>query len=216
VPPGESGYRLFKTDRYELVVDYGDIGPDYIPGHAHADTFSFELRVDGRPLVVDTGTSTYEADVRRRSERGTAAHNTVEIDGLDQSEVWGGFRVARRAYVRDLEESPTRIGAWHDGYLTRLGAKHHRSFEVAEKRITVMDRIESPSAHRCVARLHFHPSVRVSFDKEGLFCDGTRILVHGARVELAEYDYAPQFNRRQKATVALMTFEKNLKVEIVP
>lgn len=35
------------------------IGPDYIPGHAHADTFNYELRIDGVPFIVDTGISTY-------------------------------------------------------------------------------------------------------------------------------------------------------------
>ena len=44
----DSGYRKFKTDKCECVVDVGNIGPDYIPGHAHADTFNFVLQVAGK------------------------------------------------------------------------------------------------------------------------------------------------------------------------
>ena len=53
---------------YECIVDVNEIGPDYIPGHAHADTFTFELRLRGRPFIVDTGISTYEISKRRDYE----------------------------------------------------------------------------------------------------------------------------------------------------
>ena len=41
----ESGYRKYETNNYECVVDIGRVGPDYQPGHAHADTFNFVLMV---------------------------------------------------------------------------------------------------------------------------------------------------------------------------
>ena len=100
----DSGYRKITMPNYEMIVDVGDIGPDYIPGHAHSDTFNFLLYVDKLPVIVDTGISTYEKNNRRQYERSTKAHNTVQINDLDQSEVWGGFRVAKRAYITDLEE----------------------------------------------------------------------------------------------------------------
>ena len=48
----------------------------------------------------DSGTSTYERDSERLRQRGTAAHNTVQLGGVDSSEVWSGFRVGRRARPR--------------------------------------------------------------------------------------------------------------------
>ncbi len=215
LPLGESGYRIKKTDRYELVMDVGKIGPDYIPGHAHADTFSFELRVDGKPLIVDTGTSTYETNERRRIERGTAAHNTVEVEHTDQSEVWGGFRVARRANVHDLVESDDSIKAWHDGYLERFGAKHYRQFECDDNKIIIADRVESTKPLECAARLHFHPEVDVTIEKNMIQCGTIIIQADNASIEIADYEYAPQFNRRMRAKVALLHFEKSMKVEIV-
>ena len=57
------------------------------------------MHVDGEPLLIDTGTSTYAAGAVRDRERSTAAHNTLEVDGRDSTEVWGAFRAGRRARV---------------------------------------------------------------------------------------------------------------------
>lgn len=84
-------------------MDVGDIKASYQPDHSHADTFNYELRIGGKPFVVDTGISTYDKTARRQYERGTAAHNTVMIGNKDSSEVWGGFRVGKRAKVRLLK-----------------------------------------------------------------------------------------------------------------
>ena len=73
----ESGYRKFLIDNFEMVMDIGKIGPDYQPGHAHADTFTFCLYFENTPIVVDTGTSTYNIGKRRDKERSTMVHNTV-------------------------------------------------------------------------------------------------------------------------------------------
>jgi uncharacterized heparinase superfamily protein len=62
LPLKECGYRKIERGRYEMVVDVGNIGPDYIPGHAHSDTFSFVLYRDGKRFIVDTGASTYEVN----------------------------------------------------------------------------------------------------------------------------------------------------------
>ena len=67
----DSGYRLFKGSGVELFVDYGKIGPNYIPGHAHSDTFSFILNYKGSPVIVDPGISTYNIGYRRQRERST-------------------------------------------------------------------------------------------------------------------------------------------------
>src|SRR5690606_9343789 len=92
-----TGYVRAECGPAVLIMDVGEIGPDYLPGHAHADTLSFELSLHGRRVFVNGGTSTYEANAERLRQRGTAAHNTVVVDGQDSSEVWSAFRVARRA-----------------------------------------------------------------------------------------------------------------------
>ncbi|MEY6432337.1 heparinase II/III-family protein [Thioalkalicoccus limnaeus] len=75
----------------------------------HADTLSFELSLFGQRTIVNGGTSRYGSGPERLAERSTAAHSTVQIDGADSSEVWGGFRVARRARpFRRKADSPPR------------------------------------------------------------------------------------------------------------
>ena len=153
----DSGFRHFLTPKYEVVANVGTIGPAHQPGHAHADTFSFELHAHGQPVMVDSGTSTYEINARRQWERSTAAHNTVQLFDADSSEVWGGFRVGRRATVTLLEETPTLIRAQHDGY-QHLGISHERQWIVAPNQLTIVDRIDDgPTA---VARFYLAPGVR--------------------------------------------------------
>jgi uncharacterized heparinase superfamily protein len=95
----DSGYVRLAAGPAVAILDVAPIGPDYLPGHAHADTLSFELSLFGQRVIVNGGTSRYGSGPERLAERGTAAHSTVQIDGADSSEVWGGFRVARRARV---------------------------------------------------------------------------------------------------------------------
>lgn len=213
-PLQESGYRKIEKGNYELLMDVGNIGPDYIPGHAHSDTFSFMLYREGKPFIVDTGTSTYETCERRLAERRTAAHNTVQVDDMEQSEVWGSFRVALRAYVRDLKETDDSISAWHTGY-ERIGARHRRAFAFDEKRVVIKDTIQSGKPHSCRAFLHFHPDVRVGLEGDRVVADGATITFSNAdRVQLDEYLYAPQFNVLAPAKVIIVSFVQELTTTI--
>lgn len=215
VPLKDSGYRKVSGNRFEMVMDVGNIGPDYIPGHAHSDTLSFVLYVDGVPLIVDTGTSTYETNERRLLERQTAAHNTVAIDGLQQSEVWGSFRVAQRAYVSDLVELAGSISAAHTGY-DRIGVRHRREFAWDEKAITITDTVESARAHDNLAYLHFHSDVLVSYEDGAIYAGGVRISFIGAtEVKIGDYLSAPKFNELVSAKLVTVKFHNKLTTTIL-
>ncbi len=87
----EVGYRKVRWGKFELFIDGGS-WTGLSTRHAHADTFSFELYINGRPVIVDTGNFTYEVNNSRFYERSTAAHNTVVISGQNSSQVWAGHR----------------------------------------------------------------------------------------------------------------------------
>ena len=186
----ESGY--IRVHEHELValIDVAPIGPDYLPGHAHADTLSFELSLFGQRVFVNSGTSCYGKSTERLRQRGTAAHNTVVVDGQDSSEVWSGFRVARRARPFDLDINKVggqlHISCAHDGY-KRLGgqAVHHRTWEFGEKSLVVEDRIAG-TYKQATARFHLHPAVQV---EEFLDADGAAAVVlklpHGQKMLLS-------------------------------
>lgn len=105
-----SGYVRLERGNYVALLDIARIGPDYLPGHAHADTLNFELSLAGQRLIVDAGTSTYAIGEQRMRERSTAAHNTVTLGEHSSSDVWSAFRVGRRAYPVDVDIVPPTHG----------------------------------------------------------------------------------------------------------
>ena len=124
----DSGYRKWIKNEMEIVLDLGQIAPSYQPGHSHADSLQFVLNFKNKPIIVDTGISTYEKNDRRQLERSTSSHNTVTINESNSSNVWGGFRVAERAKVTVKQENNSCIEASHDGY-SGQGIIHHRKFQ---------------------------------------------------------------------------------------
>jgi uncharacterized heparinase superfamily protein len=200
----ESGYVRCEKRPAILLLDVAPVGPDYIPGHAHADTLNFELSLFGRRVIVDSGTSTYEKNAERQRQRSTAAHNTVTIGGEDSSEVWGGFRVARRARPFGLETGENgdtvRVTCAHDGY-RRLPGKlvHRREWRLAEGELLVRDTIEG-TFREAVARYHFHPEVQVELTAAGKgrgILPGGRTFTFGVAKGLAslvDTTYHPEFN----------------------
>ena len=153
---GESGYVRIENDQIVILFDAAPLGPDYQPGHGHADTLSFELSCRGHRVLVNSGTSTYDPGLARSFERGTAAHNTIRVDGVDQSEMWAAFRVARRAHPFDLEtDHRSFVEAAHDGYRRlRPGITHWRRIDLRGNIVTITDRLEGSGQH--TAELFYH------------------------------------------------------------
>jgi uncharacterized heparinase superfamily protein len=211
-----------------LLLDCGTPGPGYQPGHAHCDLLSFELDFDGRPVIVDSGTSGYGGDPFRAYARSTRAHNTVEIGGLEQTQVWGDFRVARRAAVISAELDTGAVefvfsGAYrpyHDA--TTL---HHRSVRREEGRWVVTDRVTGAVGASLRSFIHLHPDVELEPSGEGFLANAgsirLRIQPHGVdaaiirRGELQPVQgwYLPEFGRAIPAAVLELTVHDNRGLE---
>ncbi len=193
-----SGYARLAMGPAVVLADVGPVGPDYLPGHAHADTLSFELSLHGRRILVNGGTSTYQNDSERLRQRGTAAHNTVVVDGQDSSEVWSAFRVARRARVHDVtcfEVGATqRLEAWHDGYRRLPGrVTHHRAWLLDASGLQVTDTLDGSYA-QAEARFHLAPGMTLAHHVEG----------GEARLELTTWH--PQFGESLPIQVLVVRF----------
>ena len=159
VLPAESGYIRLESAATVVLFDAGPLGPDYQPGHAHCDTLSFEMSHLGRRVLVNSGISTYEDNADRHAQRGTAAHNTIRLDGQDQSEVWAAFRVARRARPFNITtDHRTFAEASHDGY-TRLKDPviHTRRLDLSESELRISDTLQAAHQHRAEIYFHLHP-----------------------------------------------------------
>ncbi len=199
-----SGYAVIDwPEGHRLLADVARVGPDYQPGHAHADTLSFELSLFGQRVLVNSGISQYGDDEERHRQRSTSAHNTVEVDGENSSEVWAGFRVAKRAkpFSVDLQEGEgqTCLQARHDGY-KRLPGKvvHHRRWLATNEALQIQDELHG-HFQRAVAHFHFHPEVVVEPEGEFGFKvrlpDGraVRLEVDGGDARLVNSSWHPHF-----------------------
>ena len=160
----DSGYVRVERDGATALLDVAPIGPDHLPGHAHADTLSFELSLEARKVVVNGGTSRYGEGVERQHERATAAHSTVEVEGQNSSEVWAGFRVGRRARpeparIAHGDAGAVSISCAHDGYAHLAGRPiHRRSWSFDDATLSVEDIVSHPSS-RAIARFHLAPGL---------------------------------------------------------
>lgn len=198
----DSGYRKIVKEKYECIVDVGSVGPDYIPGHAHADTFNFEVYKDEKPFIVDVGLSTYETNELRHTQRSTKSHNTVEIKDKNSSEVWGAFRVGKRANILKTIESDESIESTHNGYENVL---HTRKWIFGDRKIIVKDSLNKNS--NALARIHFYPSTKK--------CEiENSISIKGKSYNITNYQYAMEFNKEAQGYVVEIAFEKELEVEI--
>jgi hypothetical protein len=146
----------FDTDReIRLVVDAGPLGFRSIAAHGHADALSFTLSVGGLEFLVDPGTYAYHTQGEwRRYFRGTAAHNTVRVDGQDQSQSGGNFMWLRKARAGcnlwDSAPEHDRFEGWQDGYRRLADPVVHRRRIVlhkASRRLSIEDSLHMSGEH---------------------------------------------------------------------
>lgn len=200
----QSGY--FRVEKEDMValLDVAPTGPDYLPGHAHADTLSFELSLFDNRIIVNSGTSCYERGLERGRQRGTAAHNTVIVNGENSSEVWAGFRVGRRAYPSidgiSKKEEALIISASHDGYCWLPGHNRHRRRWCFEQDALLIEDEITGDFREAVAHFHLHPDVATEQGADEhqviLMLPGgkkAKFVVEGGALRLQAGMWHPQF-----------------------
>ncbi|MEM9060187.1 MAG: alginate lyase family protein [Pseudomonadota bacterium] len=194
----ESGYARLSTGNAVLIADTAPIGPGYLPGHAHADTLSFELSIGSHRVFVNGGTSVYGGDADRRMlERSTRYHNTVEIDGANSSEIWAEFRVARRAEVLGVDHGSDGDTIWlqasHDGYRRINGPIHTRRWELSPGRLTIKDTLDRP-AQTAIARFRIAPGFSATADTLTGAKD-ISLTATGGTVTVEQGTWSPEFGK---------------------
>ena len=212
-PLSDSGYRKFVSNDFEFLMDVGAVGPTYQPGHAHADTLSFELYIHDRPVIVDTGTSTYDMNETRSFERSTSAHNTVTINGENSSEVWASHRVGKRANVKLAKDDRSQVVASHDGYLKRHGVHHTRSVSMSDASIKITDNICEKTG---TAHFHFAPKEAIKISgNEAVGKDFKIVFANSKFVNVRSSHYSPEFNKRIENKELQVSFDGSLVTHII-
>lgn len=220
-PPAEgvvdlmpSGYVRAARGPAVAVLDLAPVGPDILPGHAHADTLAFELSLHGRRVVVNGGTSCYGSSAQRLAERGTAWHSTVQLSDGDSSEVWSGFRVGRRARVVERGVDGWAVSGCHDGWRALPGSpRHRRRWTLEPAALVVDDEITPavPSGIDAVARYHLAPGLALVAGAAGHW----QVLAGGDPIASVDVEvgagamgsslHAPRFGVLQPAQMLVVT-----------
>ena len=162
------GIFKFKNEKTEFYLDLDKIGPDELPGHAHADNLNFELAINGIRVITDRGISTYDDCIDRAYERSSMAHNVLTIDNQNQSDVWSSFRVGRRAISQHKivkNDTNIEISATHDGY-KKLAYKVERKFILNDNVIFISDDVQLKQPFKVVSYLHFSPHVEIKLENK--------------------------------------------------
>ncbi|MCR8632415.1 heparinase II/III family protein [Paenibacillus radicis (ex Xue et al. 2023)] len=215
----ESGYYVYRNNNIFLIADAGVPSPDFLPAHAHADFGSYELSLFGRRWVVDSGIYEYQGE-ERNIFRGTRAHNCLILDGENQTDVYGNFRMARRAKPVQVENKVTDnfwvLKAVHDGYKYKNLYPTRLIFIMEDTMMLVIDELEVSGNHKLESYIHFDPNVNLyaqgnSFVAE---CDGCKVGItpfssQGMNVKLLQGQYSPEFSVKHPNLYLMMEMQVN-------
>lgn len=195
-------FSVSQAEGHKLLINACAIRPAYQPGHSHADSLSFELSVWSKRLFVNSGTSVYGESDLRQWQRGTSAHNTLSLGHHNSSQVWGGFRVAKRARIvrRNFHDccDSILVEASHDGYVQQsIGGIHRRKWISTFNSLTIVDEITSKNCHS-VVRFFLHPDVSVTCSEATrlvLNLDEKEVIfkVSAGNLQVAKSKWYPQF-----------------------
>ncbi len=207
----DSGYHAFRLPGLEMVIDGGDIGPSYQPGHSHNDAGSFVLNIHGKPVLVDTAVSTYEVSERRRHERSVRAHNTTHPEGVEPSELWGSFRIGRRESVRLLRKSINEISILRESPLYR-SCQILRSVHIDDNCVTITDEIRGQCDRRpFLAHFHFSPGLNLDIQDTIIETDVASIqFEHNIELQTQDCLIATGFNKLERSVKVAAVFQDKL------
>ncbi len=172
----------FGTKReIRVVADAGALGYLSIAAHGHADALSFTLAAGGKELLIDPGTYAFHTQQRwRKYFRGTSAHNTVRVDGADQSTSGGNFMWLRHARARlisfESDDEQDRFEGEHDGYQRLADPVTHRRQLALRKRdavLEVTDHLTARKPHHVELFWHFAEGCEVAVQGD------TAVATHG-------------------------------------
>ena len=203
-----SGYYMYQDDDIYIIIDGGAIGPDYLPAHAHADIFSYELSIKDQKFITDSGVYEYTKGKIREQLRSTKSHNTVAIDNLDQVECWNSFRVARRYKPSNVvffeSENGVKFSGGYEGYAKLIGDKiyHERQITINKERkeIIVSENISGKNEHLAESFIHLAPNSKVIEIRDGYEIEfagqKTSIKILNGKKRIENSTYYPQFGNK--------------------
>ncbi|MEO5358129.1 MAG: heparinase II/III family protein [Nitrospirae bacterium YQR-1] len=200
------GFEYFENSGYFIrhwaggfyfIIDSGNPSPGYQPGHSHCDCMSYEVSLAGQRVIVDSGVGSYQNPQIRAYCRATAAHNVPMIEGVEQSEIWGFFRMGRRSGI--LERSyNVRADTFSCSMADFSGNIFERKVVFEKYSLTVTDTLKKRiSAGGFKTLIHIHPDVSVRLEDNNKFLLSTSKIVFNIlsdnTLSVQQSKYYPEF-----------------------
>ncbi|MGC8659276.1 MAG: alginate lyase family protein [Desulfomonilaceae bacterium] len=165
------GYHVSKDSYFDMIFDSGPLGipPGY--GHGHADALSILINSESNPVIVDTGTMHYNAELESRSYfRETRSHNTLELNNKSQAKILDTFKWGTGYSVRWADALVIDNFRVFSGTLVTDSYNHQRVvLHVAERGFVIYDRISTEGPASVDGHFHFHPSIKIGSRSENRF-----------------------------------------------
>lgn len=187
--PDAGYYKLYDGD-VAVMIDAGEPGPSYMLGHAHCDCLSFELSYGGEPVIVNSGTYSYQSDLRPYF-RSTAAHNTCVVDGEEQLECWGEHRVGRAYRLVGFDYDAGSVMATLG---LRSGLTLRRQIKLAEGRLEIEDRFPDGKLGRSLVHIAPRAGLSVARGRVRISLSGSNLILESAcDMQKTRYLHSAQF-----------------------
>jgi uncharacterized heparinase superfamily protein len=203
----ESGYSIFRSPDQFLIMDCGQLGVEYQPGHAHCDMLSYEYSYNNKRFIVDTGIGEYlNTDIRHRA-RSIVAHNCVVVNNMDQAEIWQTFRMGKRVSAplvsTEVKGDIIKLCASYNNDLSRKNSfRHEREVLFYHSNFFhIKDHISGTKISSIVSRLNIHPDSTLELNKNTikLSQSDTSIYIllseHACNIEINDWFYVPEFGK---------------------
>ena len=208
-----------KQNRILIGIDHAELGFGSIAAHGHADALSFQMLIDGKVVFVDPGTYIYHCDIEHRNSfRKTINHNTLCVEGKDQSKMLGAFMWGERANCKLEEWHPSEnkdvLVASHDGYKPLI---HKRKFEFDKNNnvFYILDSVSANKEYAVTFMLGNHVVVEANNANVHLQIDSISIYMHfeGANiVKIENAELSPEYGVKVQ-TKAIRVYSNNKEVK---
>jgi len=222
----DAGHAVVREGGLYLLVTNSIVGTKGFGNHKHNDQLGFEYHAGGTPIVVDPGSYVYTSDPAARNLfRGTAYHNTLMIDGVEQNEfnpewLFRMFEKAQAEHVQFTADAEVHYLGRHTGY-ARLASPvtHERSFVLdrATGRLEIADHLSGGARHRLSWHFHFAPAVTATLEGGTCVLQSSSAVVHlrfpaDLRATLTDAWYSPSYGVR----VACQSLDLTVEAEVGP
>lgn len=214
----DSGYDIFQSRNIYLVVDSGELGVSYQPGHAHCDLANYEFSFRGERMIVDSGVGEYLNTPLRKYTRSCKAHNTVCVEGLDQAELWSTFRMGRRigkitSSVLKRDQDYILEVSYANDLQKKHPYFHRRKFKIFKSGFFVHDMVTGVNTFN--SYIHIHPNCTLNVDANEIVVtkNDRNIIIHyqssNTEMIIAEHVYTPEFGEQITMQTLVFTPKQN-------